>query len=242
MGLQIALTRTSQANGPWITELSKRGLVGLDVPCLVIDALQENKAAALDALAQCDGMVLTSPRALWALEQIAPGVSLANKPCACVGDKTATCACRSGAKVNLVASDQDAASLAAEWIALTPANSTTFWPRAQAARPELPDIFEAAGRSLTSVAVYDTRPAPSIDLALAEGADAIFFASPSAARALVNAGTNPRDARIIAIGPTTAEALEQLGWPVHGVAQNRSLDGMLEALRHALCAARPSTS
>ncbi|MGA1723367.1 MAG: uroporphyrinogen-III synthase, partial [Ilumatobacteraceae bacterium] len=63
----------------------------------------------------------------------------------------------------------------------------------------------------------------------AAGADAVLLASGSAATAWADAG--PIDAgAIVAIGPTTAEAARTAGLEVTAVAEDHSIDGLVDAV------------
>jgi uroporphyrinogen-III synthase len=229
--LRIALTRTAQDNRLWAAELEAAGHTPIDVPSLAIEAIHESAPALRRALAAAPHLLFTSARPVHGLMRIAPELSLEGRICSCVGESSAEAARKLGARVELVAPELDATSLAKEWLQTNKDTGTPpLWLRAQEARAELPKAFKIAKRALDSIAVYRTSAAETIDLALLQTADAIFIASPSAARAITLAGASSATARVIAIGPSTAQALEELGWRVHGVADERNLQGMLAAL------------
>jgi uroporphyrinogen-III synthase len=102
-----------------------------------------------------------------------------------------------------------------------------------AARGGLDDIertLHAAGRSAKRVELYETLPVDGPLPVAAREADAAFFTSPTAVRALAARGTLPASCALISLGPTTSDALRALGLSVHAESLTRDLDGMLTAL------------
>lgn len=113
-------------------------------------------------------------------------------------------------------------------------------PRAAEGRPEILAGLAAAGAEVTAVEAYRTLPAPAETLAgmaswiERQEVDAVAFASPSAVRA-VAAALGPK-ARLLgrvllaAIGPTTAEALREVGLLAGVVADRHTGKGLAEAI------------
>ena len=104
--------------------------------------------------------------------------------------------------------------------------------QAAAAAPELAQGLEAAGWQVTVVAPYRSAPArPSAGQQLAAlSADAVLFASGSAARAWVQVFGTSTPPLVVAIGPSTAAAAEEAGLKVALVAADHSVPGMVAAL------------
>ena len=113
-------------------------------------------------------------------------------------------------------------------------------PRPAEGRAELLEGLVAAGAEVTAVEAYRTVPVPAGRLACLgawiEGGeiDAVAFASPSAVRA-VAAALGPSAAvlgRVLlaAIGPTTARALEELGFRAGAVADRHTGVDLAEAI------------
>lgn len=113
--------------------------------------------------------------------------------------------------------------------------------QASAARPDLAGALRAAGAQLKVVAAYHTAEAPTTPehrKALEAGVEALTFTSPSTARAFRSqfgdlAESVAAGAVVAAIGPVTARAVEELGWPVHVVADPHTIHGLVEGLSHA---------
>ncbi|MEO8083397.1 MAG: uroporphyrinogen-III synthase [Ardenticatenales bacterium] len=113
-----------------------------------------------------------------------------------------------------------------------------LFPHADIARPELPDGLRAAGWTVDAVEAYRTTAIPpraAVVAALAEGVDAVAFASPSAVRALVDglsaaARRGLARAALVCIGPTTAAAVAAAGLSVAVVAAEPSGEGLAAAV------------
>lgn len=96
-------------------------------------------------------------------------------------------------------------------------------PRADIARPALPDALRAAGAQVTEVTAYRTIAAPdwpgaaACEMLLRREIDAVTFTSASAVRSAVQSLGAPRavdllsTAVVAAIGPVTARAARELG-------------------------------
>jgi uroporphyrinogen-III synthase len=113
-------------------------------------------------------------------------------------------------------------------------------PRSAMGGRELPASLAELGAIVDDIALYEPAPAPINETArttLTAGVDVVTFASGSAVRAFVNALRG--DARfanfwsnvtVACIGPTTAEVARSEGLPVHLVADEHSVQGMIAAL------------
>jgi uroporphyrinogen-III synthase len=89
------------------------------------------------------------------------------------------------------------------------------------------------------VTAYRSSPAPLPEEALALLAatppDVALFASPRTAEAFLEAAGRERlgAAKVVAIGPTTAAALERLGLPVAAVAERPTPEALVDAAARA---------
>jgi uroporphyrinogen-III synthase/uroporphyrinogen III methyltransferase/synthase len=122
-------------------------------------------------------------------------------------------------------------------------------PRPAEGRPETVDGLEAAGADLVAVEAYRTVPADRATLAplgrwLAAGeVDAVAFASPSAVKAVVaGLGTEARTllgGRVLlaAIGPTTAQALREMGLAARAEPARHTGADLAEAIAATLATA-----
>jgi uroporphyrinogen-III synthase len=108
-------------------------------------------------------------------------------------------------------------------------------PRTRLGRPEIVVRLRSQGAHVTDVALYDTVtavPDPTALEELALGYEAITFASPSSVHGFVEiSGDKPISSAVVAcIGPVTAEAAVECGLPVTLVADEYTLDGIVQAL------------
>jgi uroporphyrinogen-III synthase len=108
-------------------------------------------------------------------------------------------------------------------------------PRAEIARPALAEALAQAGALVDEVPVYHTLLPPPDPLGLAalrQGVDVITFTSSSTVRNFVSlAGIETGAARIACIGPVTAQTAQSLGLPVHIVARDYTIPGLVQAIK-----------
>lgn len=106
-------------------------------------------------------------------------------------------------------------------------------PRADIARGALPEGLRARGAVVDEIAVYHTRgadgPRPRLD-----GVDAVTFTSSSTVRSFLEAGPVPQGAKVVCIGPITAQTARESGLDVTEVAGEYTEDGLVAALVAAL--------
>ncbi|MBI3184797.1 MAG: uroporphyrinogen-III synthase [Myxococcales bacterium] len=112
-------------------------------------------------------------------------------------------------------------------------------PVAQEGRRELHQALEGAGVAVTRVAAYKSEGRPldgaALDSLEADPPRVVVFGSPKTAEAFLEA-TGPRGrtilraAHLVAIGPTTAAALGQLGLAVSAVAERPTSAALVEAV------------
>ncbi|HJL20359.1 MAG TPA: uroporphyrinogen-III C-methyltransferase [Sandaracinaceae bacterium LLY-WYZ-13_1] len=114
-------------------------------------------------------------------------------------------------------------------------------PRAAVARQALPEMLREAGAEVDVVPAYQTLGASEGDaIRLRElihhrRVDVLTFTSPSTVREVAGALGEHADAigegfTIACIGPITAAAAEERGWPVHVVPEDYTAEGLLDAL------------
>lgn len=118
-------------------------------------------------------------------------------------------------------------------------------PAAEAGRVELFEALRERGVAVTRVAAYRTEAGALDEAVLAAfaahpGSRAIVFGSPRTAESLVHA-LGPRanallcaPSRVVAIGPTTAKALESLGFEPTAVASRPTDRDLVEAVVEAV--------
>ncbi|MDO8391468.1 MAG: uroporphyrinogen-III synthase [Actinomycetota bacterium] len=211
--------------------LRERGAVPVVVPLVQIVAEPDGVAAlaAVDPGA-FDWLVVTSPNAAEAYLQ---GHRRTPAQVAAVGAATAAVLTGAGHQVQLVPARQRAEGLVHEF----PAGlGRVLLVQAQAGEAVLADGLAAKGWTLTVVRPYRAAPAQvtPADAARALAADAVLFASGSAARAWTVAFGPVAPPTVVAIGPQTAAVVTAVGLKVTVIAADHSLPGLVQALEQHL--------
>jgi uroporphyrinogen-III synthase len=178
--------------------------------------------AALRGMSRFDAAVFASATAADALFARARVLGLRPRPprvVAAVGPATARALTALGWRPTLVPADRRAEGLARAL--RLPRGARVLLPRAERGREALPRLLARAGARVTAATAYrtlaDAAGRRTLRRALADGADAVLFASGSAAASAASALGSARARRVfrtrlaVAIGPTTAAALRAAG-------------------------------
>ena len=248
-GYRILLTRAPEDAHQWASRLEIAGAEAVALPCIVCEPIYSAALGAQLGLAieRAEWLVLTSVRGVANVAALlGPGTELpSNTQVAAVGPATEEAARGRWGRVDLVAPDGTAASLADALIPLVTSDQHGRWATVvvtgpEHGRPDLEQRLQAAGVRTARFAVYRTVAAPAVepreDLDKMD-LDAVFLASPSAVRGLLNQASVPSDMPVISIGPSTTEAASEAGLTVTSEATTRSLEGLLNALREAVAQA-----
>lgn len=229
---RILVTRADEDAGPLLYGLALHGLRGISVPLIerVIrrDSLAEAGSNAYDI------WLLTSPFSVRALRVagVDPGQALV----ASVGPSTTRAAEGMGWKVSVQPSVFTAAALVDALGDVE--GQRVFYPRANLARSTVATALEARGAVVDDIVAYDNVMPEGAGAAIREHwpVDGVALLSGSAARRLVGAVPLPwpESLLIVAIGPSTAEVLAELGVEGVVVAVPHTVDGVIGALRRTL--------
>lgn len=192
---------------------------------VVDDPDEVARLAAMDPSA-FDWLVVTSPNGARAVVESLRGSA---SHVAAVGASTAEALRRGGTTVDLVPVEQRAEVLLAELPGLM---GRVLVVQAATAEPDLVVGLRARGAEVTVVMPYRTvsRPVPTEVRAGVVDADAVLFASGSAATAWVEAFGTATPPVVVAIGPQTAAAARRAGLVVTVTADRHSLEGLVDAL------------
>jgi uroporphyrinogen-III synthase len=232
----VVVTRAEASDGPLSTQLRSLGAKVLLWP--TIDVAPSDSQALEEALARIgdfDWIVFTSrqaaPPVLERIPKQPPGLKVA-----AVGQATAQVLRQRGWNVDLVPDDPNAGALVDAFAPLAQAGMKVLFPASSRALPTITKGLEQLGAIVTQVEAYRTEAA-SLDVNECRAAiernevAAVTFASPSAVIELERAlGKEDFDklfthAAAVAIGPTTARVLTELGrTPV--MAESASLRGL----------------
>lgn len=254
VGRRVVVTRAAEQADALADILRERGALPVVVPLVEI-VPRPGELAALAALrpTDFDWLVVTSPNAAQALADVHPAeaaptvtesaaTDAAGHRCplvAAVGTATATELAAAGRQVALVPARQRAAAL----VEAFPAGpGRVLVVQGEQAATVLTDGLAAKGWTVTVVRPYDSvaRRPTAAERAGALAADAVVFASGSAARAWVDAFGPLAPPVVVAIGPQTAAATERAGLKVSSTAADHSLVGLVAALERC-CEELPGT-
>lgn len=229
-GRRVVTTR--DAPGPLDERLAELGAEVVHVPMIeIVRVPDERTSDVLGRLGAFDWVVVASRHAAAVVAPMLglhPGVRVA-----AVG--TATAAALGPGAHPLVPDQQTAAGLIRVF---PPPGSERRLLVVRGDRSEtglVPGLIDL-GYEVDEVVVYRTRSiVPSDDhRRLVEGADAVVFASGSAARAWFDAFGDDPSLGVVAIGPTTSRVAESVGLHVDAVASTHSVDGLIDCVRTLL--------
>lgn len=249
----VVVTRAEERDGPLSTELRNLG-----IPVLVwaaIGVLPADTAPLDEALSRSsafDWIVFTSRHAVAAVRARAPAPPQGVRTAA-VGRATAAVLRQHGWPVDLVPAEPSASGLVTAFAACGAARGARIlYPASSRALPTLAAGLTQLGAAVTMVEAYRTVSGAALDVddcrswIARGGVGAVTFASPSAVVELESALGKEDFARLlgdapaVAIGPTTARALTERGYPAT-LAESATLGALARASLHAM-RARPAST
>jgi uroporphyrinogen III methyltransferase/synthase len=161
---------------------------------------------------------------------------------AVVGPGTAGAAREAGLRPDLVASRSSSEGLAEELAGRACPGEKVLWVKPESDGPSPPPVLETVGVTVLPVAFYRTFAAPAcreIAADLVGGAyDGALFTSPSTFRSVFDAVPSSDRDRLrqvvkVAIGKSTAAAMEATGYPAEAIAEQPTAEGVAEAFETA---------
>jgi glutamate-1-semialdehyde 2,1-aminomutase len=243
-GRVVVVTRDGEDDDPLAALLEARGATVRAWPTLAFEPPRDPAplARALEDPDGWDWIVFTSARAVPPVSTRAAVAPSNGRPrVAAVGEATARALAEAGWSVDFVGEGPGAAALAGGLRAATDlAGARILVPAASRARDTLADALSRAGATVHQVEAYRTLvrgPDPArVEDDLRRGVDAITFASPSSVEALATTLDVGQVASIalVAIGPTTAEALTRWGARDFTLADDASFEGLALAVERIL--------
>ncbi len=246
-GRTILVTRSREQAGGLTGELKRLGARVIESPVIGFEEPEDwgPVDTAIADLRRFDWTIFTSANAvdrfLGRLETLCPGEEgsrrLAGTRLAAVGPATAGGLVRRGLPVETIPSSHRAEGLIEALSASGVKGKRILIPRAEKAREILPDALEEAGAEVTVVTVYRTVAQPvgqRVRAALERGAvDMATFTSPSTVRNLLEGigGVSPlQGIALAAIGPVTADALEERGLQADVTAPSSTVEGLVAGI------------
>ncbi|HEU4627436.1 MAG TPA: uroporphyrinogen-III synthase [Steroidobacteraceae bacterium] len=236
----VVVTRAEPADGPLSSELKSRGLRVILWPAIEVTRSDTTDLVdALGRIADFDWIVFASRNAVTpVLERIAmkpPSLKVA-----AVGKATAQVLRQRGWDVDIVPDEANAGALVEAFAKVGMDGMRVLYPASSRALPMIAKGLAQLGATVTQVEAYRTEAAATLDVDACRAQidrneiGAVTFASPSAVIELERALGHEHfeklfaTAAAVAIGPTTARVLTELGrTPV--LAESATLRGLADA-------------
>lgn len=235
---RVIVTRAAEKSGPLVDRLRLSGIDVVEMPLTCTVDAPDGGAALRHAMARLsayDWVVVTSPEGGRRLrDALSASAEFTSRPrFAAVGRATAEAL--GGA--DLVPSVQTGAALGE---AFPNGSGRVLLAVARDAGTDFERAAAAKGWTIERIATYVTEPVRftpeeiAAMRAVIADSDAVVMAAPSAVRSWVAAFGPTMPDVVVAMGPSTAEALVTAGFPGCTVAAAQSLDGLVEAVIQAL--------
>ena len=234
----VVVTREEASDGPLSSQLRNLGLRVLLWPAIQVTRADTSEfTEALQRIAEFDWIVFASRHAAAPVLAQLP-TPPAGLKVAVVGTATAQVLRQRGWPVDLVPDDaNNAGALIAAFAPVTTAGMRVLYPASSRALPTIAKGLAQLGATVTQVEAYQTDASAALDVADCRAwierneIGAVTFASPSAVVELERALGREDFAKLltnataVAIGPTTARVLTELGRaPV--LAESATLTGL----------------
>ncbi|MHB8191438.1 MAG: uroporphyrinogen-III C-methyltransferase [Ferrimicrobium sp.] len=231
-GMSVILTRAASQAGALVHRLEELGASVVSAPTIeIVDPKDGGEALqrALCRLDQFEWIVFTSPNAVErTLNRIDDLRRLGSIKIAVIGPGTAAALEARQLIYDLMPSRFVGEALAE---AFPQGHGKVLFPRAQVARDVVPVFLRSKGWEVETVAAYQTvEPDTRIEAERIASASIAVFTSSSTVDGFVSlyGGTRPRVT--LAIGPITARRLDDHGFGADIVAEEFSIDGVVEEL------------
>lgn len=248
LGKVVIVTRAAAQCGELCAELGARGAAVKLLPLLSFAPPEncEELDTALNSIESFDWVLFTSTNAVQAVERRGEelGRNLSGRiklpQAAAVGPATSHAAEAAGFSVEFVAAEHSGTGLARE-LGDELRGRKVLLPRSDRANPDMPAALRRCGAIVTEVVAYrNLPPSPTeqhkMNDSLNGGVDGILFYSPSAVQNFLELvgperlNTLQGRAVMVAIGPTTANALSAAGIQRIARAADTTTKAVVEAL------------
>ena len=252
-GLRVAVTRTPEQASALMEALEREGAHVASFPLIRIEPVMQQEQLAELLRQHWAWIVFTSANAIRMCAaalgpHATPGDVLPPARIAAIGPATAEAARTHGLSIDAMPETFIGEAMAgAINDAIADAMGSTaglggmrvLWPRAEAAREAVLESLRRTGATVEAPVVYRSVPDRNSAQALArrilhQDVDIVTFTSPSCVRSLAAALPELSGVKVATIGPVTAEAARDAGYPVDIVATEYTAEGIVRALREAL--------
>jgi len=244
LGQRILVTRASGQNKKFSQELRAIGAVPIEFPTIqILPTNSPELGMAITNLSTYHWLIFTSVNGVthfWQrlLTSGKNGADLSPLRLAAIGAATAKALQNYGLTVALMPDEYVAESLLETMGEV--AGQRILLPVGDLARSTLAEGLQAKGATVDQVVAYQTKPVtdPANLLMLLPTIDILTFTSSSTVRNFVQLLPQARppaatigQAIVACIGPITAQTAHEVGLPVHVVAENYTIAGLVEALQ-----------
>lgn len=255
-GKRILITREIEEGRELAKKLSDLGAEAISFPVTKIQTPQNRDALdmAIDTLKGLNnGALSTSEKKqyTWLFFTSVNGVAyffnrmaekqadirlLAGIKIFCIGTKTEAAVQAKGLFADFVPQEHNSSFAAKEIQGFLTKRDRVLYPTSNAGGKTLQAAIEASGAKCDLIVAYETVPCQDIDCTLLEeieqgSYDAAAVFSGSQARNFMHITKGKTgNLKICAIGKATASAAEEVGLQIHGIANDPSIDGMVDAI------------
>lgn len=245
-GKKIVVTRPKGQSEHLVHSLEELGAQVIELPAIKITEEEDCRPLqrALERIAEYKWLIFTSTNGVnmffQQMSRLGKDIrQLAGLKLAVIGRATEQALQDKGLNVDFVPEKFTTPDLLKGLLPLVGQDEKVLIVKPEIARPELTDGFKRHGIPFDEIVVYKTLENNTITSELIHlientSIDFITFTSPSAAKAFASiAGSeNMKNmtARIVCIGPVTANAAREIGLEVHGYADESIEDGIIKKL------------
>jgi uroporphyrinogen-III synthase len=248
-GMRVLVTRPKERAQELAFLLEDEGATVVTLPLLELSPPDDPRplAAAAEHVQRYRWVVFASPSGvsgfMEAVREAGTLDRLKRVKVAAVGPKTAQAAKELGLSVDYEAEVNTGRALGERLKAELDSGDTVLLPAAQEGRRELQDALDEAGIEVTRVAAYKSTGAALdsevVDALRREPPQAIVFGSPRTVESFLetlgeDATRMLAQAKVVTLGPTTAEAVQAKGFQVAQVAARPTSDEVVDAVVRAL--------
>ena len=245
-GQRVLVTRPAAQSDEFAAQLWELGAEPLLAPTIAISPPNDVEAArkAVERARSYAWIVFTSRNGVDAFfdhlsEMGRDARAFGDAKVAAIGPKTAEALSHHGIRVDLMPAKFINEAVASDLISQSKTDDAILLFRASEARDVLPETLRNGNRRVDDIAAYQTTVVRDATIAEhAANATILTFASASAVNGFVANVGDVSDAirgKVVAcIGPVTAEAARKAGLHVDVVADDYTVDGLVEALERRL--------
>lgn len=235
---RVVVTRPEKQSRSLIEKLEQIGAQVIIAPTIEVVPIRENSAfiaQICQSISDYDWVIFTSANAVdYFMEFVEDVDSFSSTKIACIGSATSKALNRYNLMADLIPKNFVAEDLLESFPFVTALDKgKILFPRSAQARDVLPKGLKAKGWHVQGVDVYRVvKPQLSKEvLDRAQVGDVITFTSPSSVdNYLELTNTKQITASIVCIGSVTAEHVRSKGLKPAAVAQDHSVEGLIEAI------------